>query len=133
MHNMKKYLLFIVLLFANALFSEAIAQIYNMSDLLVNDNTGTLYDSGGPVNDYGNGEFLNFTICPVDFGGCILIDFTSFDIKAGDLLEIYDGAGIAASLTKGAAPVSFVIYNSCATIRFTSNIICFCQGIIICS
>jgi len=118
---MKKHLLFLTLLFANALFSEAIAQVYNMSDLLVNDNTGTLYDSGGPAGDYGNGEFLNFTICPIDFEGCILIDFTNFEMKAEDRLEIYDGTGIVANLTKGASPITFVVYNSCTTIRFTSN------------
>ncbi len=118
---MKKYLLFIALLFASSLFSVALAQIYNMSNLLVTDNTGTLYDSGGPTGDYGNGEFLNFTICPQDFQGCILIDFTSFEMNLPDILEIYDGGGIVASLTKGAVPVSFVVYNSCTTIRFISN------------
>ena len=118
---MKKYLLLIQLFYISTQISPVFGQIYNMSTTTVNDNSGTLYDSGGPSNNYSNGETFNFTICPTNVESCILIDFTSFDLKTGDFLQIFDGTSMVASLTNGASPTNFVIYNSCVNIRFIAN------------
>ncbi len=118
---MKKLLLIITLLFVSFLFSAVWAQTYNISNTTVTDNSGTLYDSGGPFNNYSNGEIIEFQICPTTFGQCILIEFVDFTLNLGDVLQIHDGAGVVASLTKGATPQSFAVYNTCAVISFTSN------------
>jgi hypothetical protein len=39
---------------------------------------GTLYDSGGPTEDYQSGENYTFTVCPQEFTQCIFLDITSF-------------------------------------------------------
>ncbi len=118
---MKKYLLFIPCLYLTLQFNPIFAQIYNISTTTVNDNSGTLFDSGGVSGNYSNGETFNFTICPTDFQSCIIIDFVSFDLKGGDYMRIYDGTSVVAALTKNATPTSFAVYNSCANIRFESN------------
>lgn len=117
----KKLLIILLLLFAITPFSNTWAQVYNISNTTVFDNSGTLYDSGGPDGNYSNGEFIEFEICPTSFNQCILIDFLFFDLNLGDVLEIQDGTGVIASLTKGASPQSFAVYNTCAIIRFISN------------
>lgn len=118
---MKNYLFFLIFLFTSTLLSPTWAQTYNMSNTIVTDNTGTLYDSGGPFGNYANGENFTFDICPTNVDECILIEFSFFDLNLGDILEIRDGLGIVASLTKGAQPQSFAVYNTCATIVFKSN------------
>ncbi|MEZ4884064.1 MAG: gliding motility-associated C-terminal domain-containing protein [Chitinophagales bacterium] len=125
---MKKYLLFLILLFISSMFSTIWGQTYIISETTVTDNSGTLFDSGGSTDNYGNGEYYDFTICPTDFTECILIDFVSFDMKLGDVLQIIDGTNIVASLTKSANPKTFVVYNSCTIIRFISNDLSTAEG-----
>lgn len=89
---------------------------------------GTLYDSGGPENDYTSNENHTFTICPSDLNSCIYIDVVSFNMENNfDFLNFYAGNTIAAPLVAqitGAMigngfPV--LISSECVTIQFTSD------------
>jgi gliding motility-associated-like protein len=68
-----------------------------MTDFLITDMTadvcsGTLYDSGGPDDDYSNNEALTFTICPTDPHGCILFTLEEYSIEDNfDEMSFYDG------------------------------------------
>lgn len=50
----------------------------------------SLFDSGGMAADYGNNEFLVHTLCSDELN-CISLNFSSFDLGAGDSLWVYDG------------------------------------------
>jgi Zn-dependent metalloprotease len=66
---------------------------------------GTLFDSGGSLNDYGNNQNSVITISPT---GATIVDltFVSFDVEPGsstgicdyDYLEIYDGPNVSSPL-----------------------------------
>ncbi|MEI8201381.1 MAG: glycine-rich domain-containing protein [Bacteroidota bacterium] len=61
------------------------------------DSYGTLYDSGGPNNNYNSNENCSFLINP----GClaILLDITSLNTENGyDYLNLYDGDNSSAPL-----------------------------------
>ncbi len=56
--------------------------------------SGTLYDSGGPDNDYGPDEDHSFVICPSQPSACITFTLDYYNIEAGaaDVLTFYDGS-----------------------------------------
>ncbi|PTM10464.1 MAG: hypothetical protein DA408_15895 [Bacteroidetes bacterium] len=89
--------------------------------------TGTLYDSGGPDNDYGNGENAVFTVCPTDFTQCIALDVAYFDIVPGDELNIFAGNSVndteIASLVGNSDGTDFQVLASsgCVTFQFISG------------
>lgn len=64
----------------------------------VNMPSGTVYDSGGPMGNYGNNEYCTLLIKP----GCaksITLTFSSFyTYSAGDVLKIYDGMNSSGTL-----------------------------------
>lgn len=89
---------------------------------------GTLFDSGGPDEDYGNGEIHTFTICPQDFHECILIDMVDFNIENNfDFLNFYAGenasAPLIASLTgvSSGSPFQIQATSECVTVEFFSD------------
>ncbi|MEL6143123.1 MAG: choice-of-anchor L domain-containing protein, partial [Bacteroidota bacterium] len=56
--------------------------------------TGTLYDTGGPDGNYGDGEDHVFTICPSQPSQCINIAFSYYNLETfSDIIIIYDGDG----------------------------------------
>jgi len=58
--------------------------------------SGTLFDSGGPDNDYSNDESSTFSICPSVATNCISLEFLNFNIENGfDNLIFYDGPDIS--------------------------------------
>src|SRR4030042_4461677 len=59
--------------------------------------TGTFYDSGGAGGNYGNNEDYTVTLCS-DNGGTMGLDFTVFEVRAGDTLFIYDGTSTGSPL-----------------------------------
>lgn len=90
--------------------------------------SGTLYDSGGPDENYSDGEAFTFTICPQDFHECILIDLVDFGIENGwDFLNFYEGedasGNLIASITGFSNGSDFQIQatSSCVTVEFTSD------------
>lgn len=90
--------------------------------------SGTLYDSGGPDEDYQNNEDLTFTICPNEVHQCITIDMVAYSIESGfDQLDIHAGNTVTApligSLDGQLAGSNFNIYveSSCVTLHFTSD------------
>jgi len=89
---------------------------------------GTLYDSGGPDEDYTNNEDHTFTVCPTDLNNCIEIDLIDFNLETNfDHLYIYAGDDINAPLitdiTGGSNGQPFPIQSSsgCVTFQFTSD------------
>ncbi len=99
----------------------------NMGDVpLVQTCTGTLYDSGGPDADYGNGENLTFTICPQDYTECITLLFPTFSIEDGfDALNIFAGADVTSpqvyALDGSGTDFEISINSPCVTLQFTSD------------
>ncbi len=90
--------------------------------------SGTLYDCGGPDEDYGSNENFVYTICPNDFHECILIDIIDFNIEQNfDLLLIYAGdnvnAPLLATLTGAGSGTDFQIQvaSDCVTFQFISD------------
>lgn len=70
-----------------------------MANNTVTTCASTLYDSGGPLNDYQNSENYTLTIVPATPGASVQLTFTSFSVETCcDYLQIYDGATTAAPL-----------------------------------
>ncbi|MFT6707266.1 MAG: gliding motility-associated-like protein [Flavobacteriales bacterium] len=88
---------------------------------------GTLYDSGGPDNDYENNENFTFTVCPDQFFSCLAIDLVNFQTEPEfDDLIIYagdnTGAPVLANLSGGIGNAySIEATSSCVTFVFDSD------------
>ncbi|MEO0725300.1 MAG: gliding motility-associated C-terminal domain-containing protein [Bacteroidota bacterium] len=107
---------------------EEFIPAFNMGDgTFTSSCSGTIFDSGGPDEDYGDGEEFVFTICPQDFTQCIELDVMSFNIFSGDQLNVYEGASTAgtqiAALVGNSNGNEFIIEssNSCITLQFISD------------
>jgi gliding motility-associated-like protein len=107
---------------------EEFIPAFNMGEAtFTNSCTGTIFDSGGPEEDYGNAENSTFTICPTDFSQCIALDLSTFNMLTGDELNVYAGATTAApqiaSITGNSLAGGFVVEASstCITLEFTSD------------
>ncbi len=92
----------------------------------VNTCSDTFFDPGGLAN-YSNNQDIVYTICPDSANNYISVDFTTFDVRGGDFLYIYEGTNTSGTLIgqydNGDIPA---IINSsdgsgCLTFRFTSN------------
>jgi hypothetical protein len=125
----KKILLIVisVLLLTIGIPCSLKAQTYEID--AVNGDTvttcsGTFFDSGGAGGNYGNNE--NYTVTfSSDNGGTMGLDFTVFEIRAGDTLFIYDGPSdvfplIGAFSGEG---LSFMVgaTDTALTLNFRSN------------
>ena len=56
---------------------------------------GSLFDTGGPDEDYQNGEDLTYTVCPDDFTQCLEVTIEEYDIESGfDFLNIFAGPDV---------------------------------------
>ena len=87
---------------------------------------GTFYDSGGGGlgSDYKNNENYTLTFCSGN-GNAVKFTFSSFDVRSGDTLYVYDGPDTSAPLlgkySNTIVPVSLVSFGTCMTFRFVSN------------
>ncbi len=87
---------------------------------------GTLYDSGGPDEDYQNNEDLTFTICPNE-PGCIEIEVLNLELDDGDALTFHAGENTAAPVIAGLTgfssgePFSIQTSSECVTVNFSSD------------
>lgn len=108
---------------------------------------GTLFDSGGPNENYQNSENLTLTILPETEGAKINIRFTQFDTETNyDYLNVYDadlpadefligqfsGAGVPAALTNitsthptGALTLVFTSDGSVNRTGWQADVACF--------
>ena len=69
---------------------------------------GTLYDTGGPNNDYTNNEDFSFVICPNTPAACITFTLEYYHLEPslpdavpqgqGDQLYFYDGPSVNSPL-----------------------------------
>lgn len=85
------------------------------------------YDSGGPLGDYGANENFTYTICPPNPTGCLILDFSSYDIDCViDGLSIFNGNSTNAAdlirVVNGTGTNLIVeVPSGCATLKFQSN------------
>jgi gliding motility-associated-like protein len=89
--------------------------------------SGTLHDSGGPTNEYEDGEDLAFTICPQDFYQCLILNVETYETEGGfDFLYFFEGDDVSGTqITQlsgfGQNLEVQISAPECATIRFTSD------------
>ncbi len=75
------------------------AGIFNMCETIAASAgaSGTLYDSGGPANNYGSGENCAFLIQPVGTPGSITLNFSQVSLDFGaDFVRVYEGVDATA-------------------------------------
>lgn len=115
MKNFKRLLIIFVIFFSINLN----AQVYNIATYngqTISTCSGTFYDSGGPSGYYTAGQTYTITFSPSTVGAYINVDFTSWNIGAGDALEIFDGPNLASPsfgvLTNLLSPINMVINAS---------------------
>jgi hypothetical protein len=104
-------------------------QCYTMSNTTITSCTGSLYDSGGPMNNYQNNEDYTLTIVPSAANSSVMISFSTFSLESSfDYLYIYDGNSTAAPLigqyTGFTLPPNAMASNAAGvlTLRFTSDV-----------
>ncbi len=88
---------------------------------------GNYVDTGGTTGNYPNGVTQPVLICPGSSTDAVTLTFTSFNVAAGDTLQIYDGdnasATLLATLSGTTLPPSFTssAASGCLYAVFTSN------------
>ncbi len=93
---------------------------------------GELYDTGGPDDDYMNGENHTFTICPSQPHGCINFMLQYYNIDPADQLIFYDSdqadpnaiiSQISGFSDGGGGGVCYSVQASsgCLTVQFISD------------
>lgn len=100
------------------------------SDSSSNDESGTLFDSGGASGNYDDDEFCTFIIEPAS-GNNITLEFDQFSLVSFfflvDRLSIYDGTSssgtLLASLTGTGLPSSFTASSGAMYLEFSSDFI----------
>lgn len=88
---------------------------------------GNFYDTGGISGSYFNNENETTTIYPYFAGGTVTVDFTAFNVAAGDVLTVYNGPNTSFPVLGTVTGVSTFTSNTLAnptgalTFVFTSN------------
>jgi PKD repeat protein len=86
--------------------------------------SGTLYDSGGPNSNYSNNESCSFLIAPL-CAETITLNVNAFSLSSNDFIRVYDGISTDGALLwedTGSPNVSSITASSGAMyITFTSN------------
>jgi len=112
---------------------DSLPDINIMCDDTFSDaNSGMLFDSGGPDNDYSSNENCSFTICPTDPTGCIQLNLDFYDIDgtgffSADFLNIFDGNSINAPLigepniNGGGSCYSVFASSGCVTLQWIAD------------
>ena len=87
-----------------------------------------LFDSGGSLSSYQNGEYSLQTICPDVPGTVVSIAFIQFELANGDTMRIFNGAAVTDVLfdtysQATGAPFTVISSNpsGCLTVEFTSD------------
>lgn len=83
----------------SSIVSYTPSNCYTMGNMTITACGGTIYDSGGSVNDYLSNEDYTLTILPSTATSSVVLTFNSFTTEASlDFLDIYDGTSTAATL-----------------------------------
>ena len=96
-------------------------------DLNSTESSGILYDSGGPDNEYANGENCSFTICPTAPNTCIALTVNTYEIEYNfDELTIHDGDStsdpvIGNILDGGGSCYTVYASSGCVTVDWFSD------------
>jgi PKD repeat protein len=110
-----------LLLFPSILSAQA---YYMCSDTESNELTGTIYDSGGPLENYSSNENCGFLIQP-PCADEIRLSFNQFALKHNDILYIYDGVDATGVLLMSASgsslPHTFTVTSGSIFLRFRSD------------
>ena len=126
---MKKYYVFLVVLFSISSFSQDVIMqngIFNRCE------PNRVFDSGGEAGNYGSNENFVTTICPEAADQFIVLNFTAFSTQLNqDFLTIYDGADTTAPIigtysggsgfSPGNVQASASNTSGCLTLQFVSN------------
>lgn len=96
-----------------------------LTDCYASDCTDTLYDMGGPAQNYYSNENYTYTISPAG-ANFINVDFSSFSVEANyDTLWLYDGSNTDAPLigayTGTTSPGNIIATSGSFTLRFKSD------------
>ncbi len=117
-----KIILFFAPLVIN-LYSQSY-QINNFNGQTVTTCNGIFYDSGGPLGFYKDNENYTVTFCSGN-GNAIKFDFSSFLVRSGDTLYVYDGPDKTSPLigkySGTVVPVSVISTGTCMTFNFISD------------
>ncbi len=106
---------------------KALEPVFNMgNEDFTASCSGTLYDAGGPDNDYSNGENYSFTVCPQEFTQCISVSILSLSTEADyDYLTIYAGDDVNdlvfAQFDGFGGNVQLQVPGQCVTFQFLSD------------
>lgn len=115
---------------------DTLAEVNTIDEGSSTSCSGELYDSGGPDEDYSNGENFVFEICPpVPNNECITFNIEYYNIDdAGDQMNIYSGTngvggtqiasigGFGANGMTGDGGVCFTTQaTGCLTVEFISD------------
>jgi len=131
---MKKTFFFISIFIFFLFYSHsAVSQLsFNMSDTIVTECKGRLYDNGGSGANYSHNANITFTIC-LNNPAPITLSFISFCVESEfDSLRIFDGPTTNApqlgpTLWGNSVPASVTSTSGCMTLNFRSdaNVACF--------
>lgn len=87
-------------------------------------DSGLIYDSGGPLNNYSTNEYNEFTIQPCG-ASSVTLYFNSFNLQSGDYLNIFDGENTSApqigSFTGTTLPNAVTASSGKMTLLMTTN------------
>ncbi|MDT0295457.1 choice-of-anchor L domain-containing protein, partial [Mesonia ostreae] len=95
---MKAKLLLLCVLFSYSSFQAFAQNVISGTDTNVSQCTGNFYDNGGPNSGYQDNGTEVVTICSDVAGQVTQVEFTAFQLGAGDVLNIYDGDSTNAPL-----------------------------------
>ncbi len=98
--------------------------------------SGTLFDTGGPDNDYMSGENITAQICPNDPFQCIIVEMIEVDIESGfdglsitpsggtnsdPCVNINSGGNFDGFATGTGSAFTTLYFDNCIDITFTSD------------
>ncbi|MDV7140983.1 Calx-beta domain-containing protein [Maribacter sp. TH_r10] len=98
-----------------------------MNDGVTENTCSDVFLDPGGTSNYGNNLDVVYTICADTANNYISVDFTSFDVRSGDLLYVYDGNSTGGTLIgqydNNNIPdfIDSTNGTNCLTFRFVSN------------
>lgn len=130
-NNYKILILFIFSLVLTQLNAQTTYKISDYSGQTISTCSGTFTDMGGAGGGYSGTQDDSITFCPSTTGAAIELDFSQFDVAAGDNLMLYDGPNssynLLATFNTTLSPVGMLISASilnpggCLTLHWTSS------------